>query len=97
MEDEKAIGELGCIVTGCGSVWTMEDRRESDCRLQRILACFSEAYTRCIIHWPRSHTDYSEPGHVHTRAALLTGHVPIDKLIYVEDFFLISVGAENVR
>jgi hypothetical protein len=34
---------------------------------------------------------------VHTRAALLTGHVPVDILIYVEDCCLISVGAEGAR
>ena len=33
---------------------------------------------------------------MHTRAALLTGHVPVDILISVEDFFLISVGVEGV-
>jgi hypothetical protein len=38
----------------------------------------------------------SEPGHVHTWAALLTGRVPIDRLISIEDFCLILVGAENV-
>jgi hypothetical protein len=32
----QAIGELGCVVIGCGSVWIVEYRRESDCRLQRI-------------------------------------------------------------
>jgi hypothetical protein len=31
------------------------------------------------------------------RAALATGHVPVDKLIFVEDCCLISVGAEGVR
>jgi hypothetical protein len=35
-------------------------------------------------------------GRIHTRAALPTGHVPIDKLISVEDCCLISVGAEGV-
>jgi hypothetical protein len=35
-------------------------------------------------------------GRVHMRAALLTGHVPVDRLISVEDRCLISVGAENV-
>jgi hypothetical protein len=34
---------------------------------------------------------------VHTQAALLTGRVPIDRLICVEDCCLISVGDENVR
>jgi hypothetical protein len=33
---------------------------------------------------------------MHTRAALLTGRVPVDRLISVEDCCLISVGAENV-
>jgi hypothetical protein len=31
------------------------------------------------------------------QAALLTGRVPINRLIYVEDFCLISVGVEGVR
>jgi hypothetical protein len=81
----------------------MEDIRESDCRLQRILACeakqnpsCSEAYACYIIHWSHSHVGYSQPGHVHTWAALLTGHVPVDRLISVEDFCLIVVGAESV-
>jgi hypothetical protein len=44
----------------------------------------------------------SEPGHMHTQAAhahgaaLLTGHVPVDRLISVEDCCLISVGVEGV-
>ena len=38
----------------------------------------------------------SEPGRVHMRAALLTGRVPVDRLTYVEDCCLISVGAEGV-
>ena len=103
VEHEQAIGELRCIVNGCGSVWTVEDRRESDCRLQRIWACVakknpscSEAYTCYIIQWLHSHMGYSEPGPVHTRPALLTGHVPINRLISVEDCCLISVGAEGV-
>jgi hypothetical protein len=33
---------------------------------------------------------------VHTLSALLTGHIPVDILIFVEDCFLISVGAEGV-
>jgi hypothetical protein len=33
---------------------------------------------------------------MHTLAALLTGHVPIDRLISVEDCCLISVGVEGV-
>jgi hypothetical protein len=33
---EKDIGELGCVVTDCGLDWTVEDRRECVCRLQRI-------------------------------------------------------------
>jgi hypothetical protein len=35
-------------------------------------------------------------GHMHTRAALLKGHVPVDRLISVEDCCLILVGAEGV-
>jgi hypothetical protein len=35
-------------------------------------------------------------GLIHTRVALPTGRVPIDRLIYVEDFCLISIGAEGV-
>jgi hypothetical protein len=31
------------------------------------------------------------------RTALPTGHVHVDRLIYVEDCFLILVGAEGVR
>jgi hypothetical protein len=96
VENEQAIGEIGCVVTGCGSVWTVEDRRESDCMLQRIWACCPKAYVCCIIHWLCSHVAYSEPGRVHTRAALMTGHVPVDILISVEDCFLISIGAEGV-
>jgi hypothetical protein len=96
VEHEQDIGELGCVVTSCGSVWIVEDRRESDCRLQRIWACFSEAYVCCIIHWLHSHAGYSEPGCVHTQAALLTGHVPVDRLISIEDCCLISVGVEGV-
>jgi hypothetical protein len=30
------------------------------------------------------------------RVALLTGHIPVDILIYVEDCCLISVGVESV-
>jgi hypothetical protein len=33
---------------------------------------------------------------VHTRAELLIGSVLVDRLIYVEYFWLISIGAENV-
>jgi hypothetical protein len=55
-----------------------------------------KVYTCCIIHWPRAHAGCSEPGHVHTRVALLTGHVPVDRLISVEDCCLISVGVEGV-
>jgi hypothetical protein len=69
VEHEQAIGELLCVVTGCESVWIVEDRRESDCRLQRILACeerknpsFLEAYACCIIQWLRSHAGCSDPG-----------------------------------
>jgi hypothetical protein len=35
-------------------------------------------------------------GHIHTHVALPTGHIPVDRLIYVEDCCLISVGAECV-
>jgi hypothetical protein len=54
--------------------------------------CIGCVYTRasCV------HTGCSEPGHMHTWAALLIGRVPIDRLISVEDCYLISVGAENV-
>jgi hypothetical protein len=38
----------------------------------------------------------SEPGHVHTRVALLIGRIPIDRLISVEDCCLISVDVEGV-
>jgi hypothetical protein len=38
----------------------------------------------------------SEPGSIHTLATLLTGRVPVDRLIFVEDCCLISVGAEGV-
>jgi hypothetical protein len=103
VEHEQAIGEIGCVVTGYGSGWIVEERRESDCILQKISACeenqnpsCSEEYACCIIHWPCSHAGCSEPAHVHTRDTLLTGRVPIDRLIYVEDFCLISVGVENV-
>jgi hypothetical protein len=57
---------------------------------------FLEADACCIIHWLRSYAGCSEPEHVHTWAALLIGHVPIDRLIYVEDCCLISVDAEGV-
>jgi hypothetical protein len=30
------IGELGCVVTVYGSGWIVRDKRECDCRLQRI-------------------------------------------------------------
>jgi hypothetical protein len=39
----------------------------------------------------------SEAGRMHTPAALLTGRVPVDRLIYVEDCCLISVDTEGVR
>jgi hypothetical protein len=35
-------------------------------------------------------------GRIHTHDALPTGRVPIDKLISVEDCFIISVGVEGV-
>ena len=57
---------------------------------------FLEEDVCCIIQWPRSHAGCSEPERVHTRAALLTGRVPVDRLIYVEDCCLISVGDEGV-
>jgi hypothetical protein len=62
---------------------------------RKTLSCL-EAHACCIIHWPRLHAGCSEPGHVHTQATLLTGRVPVDKLIFVEDCCLISVGAEGV-
>jgi hypothetical protein len=34
--------------------------------------------------------------HVHMHAALPTSHVPVDRLIYVKDCCLISVGVEDV-
>jgi hypothetical protein len=33
-------------------------------------------------------------GNVHTCATLLTGPVPVDRLVYVGDLILLSVGAE---
>jgi hypothetical protein len=48
------------------------------------------------MHWSRAYAGCSEPGRVHTLAALLTGRVPIDRLISVEDCFLILVGVEGV-
>ena len=62
---------------------------------RKTLSCL-EAQACCIIHWPRLHAGYSEPGRVCTRAALLIGRVPVDRLIYVEACFLISVGAKGV-
>jgi hypothetical protein len=35
-------------------------------------------------------------GHVHMRVALPIGRVPIDRLIFVEDCLLISVGTKDV-
>jgi hypothetical protein len=49
-----------------------------------------------MIHWPHSHAGCSELERVHTQAALMTGRIPVDRLIYVDDCCLISVGAENV-
>jgi hypothetical protein len=34
--------------------------------------------------------------HIHTHVTLLTGCLPVDRLIYVEDCCLISVGVECV-
>jgi hypothetical protein len=34
---------------------------------------------------------------VHTCAALPTGRIPVDRLIFVEDCCLVSVGVEGVR
>jgi hypothetical protein len=81
--------------------WKTEEKVIAGCRgsehlKQRKTLCAREAYTCYIIHWSRSHAGCTEPGHVHTRAALLTGCIPVDRLISVEDCCLISVGAENV-
>jgi hypothetical protein len=81
--------------------WKIEEKVIVGCRgsehvKKRKTLVSQEAYTCFIIHWPRSHTGCSEPGSVHMRAALLTGCVPIDRLISVEDCCLISVGAKNV-
>jgi hypothetical protein len=81
--------------------WKTEEKVIAGCRgsehvKQRKTLVAQEAYACYIIHWSRSHMGCSEPGSVHMRAALLTGHVPIDRLISVEDCCLISVGAENV-
>jgi len=103
VEHEKDIGELGDVVTARWSVWKVEDIRESDCSLKRIWSCeakqnpsCSEAYACCIIHWSCAHAGCSEPGHVHTLATLMTGRIPIDRLIFVEDCFFMLVGAEGV-
>jgi hypothetical protein len=56
----------------------------------------SRADACCIIHWSHSHAGCSEPERIHTWAALLTGRVPVDRLISVEDCCLISVDAEGV-
>jgi hypothetical protein len=58
----------------------------------------AQEHTLVTLYTGRVHTrGYSEPGCMHTQAALLTGRVPVDRLISVEDCCLISVGAENVR
>ena len=36
-------------------------------------------------------------GHIHMHVTLLIGRVPVDRLIYIEDFCLISVDVEGVR
>jgi hypothetical protein len=33
-------------------------------------------------------------GCVHTHVALLTGHVPVDRLVSIEDWILVSVGVD---
>jgi hypothetical protein len=44
----------------------------------------------------RAYAGYSELGHMHTLVSLLTGRIPVDRLIFVEDCCLISVGVEGV-
>ena len=92
----KLLERLDVLWLVVGQFWIVEDRRESDCRLQRIWACCSEAYACFIRHWSHSHARCSVPGSIHMQAALLTGRVPVGRLISVEDCCLISVGAEGV-
>jgi hypothetical protein len=33
-------------------------------------------------------------GHVHTCDSLLTSHIPVERLVSIEDWFLFLVGAE---
>ena len=57
---------------------------------------FGEAYTGCC-EPDRVHMWVSLlVGHVHTPIALSTGYVPIERFIFVEDYFLISFGVEGV-
>jgi hypothetical protein len=50
-----------------------------------------------VVQTSRIHTrDVLMVGCIHTHVALPIGRVPIDKLVYVEDCFLISIGVECV-
>jgi hypothetical protein len=53
--------------------------------------------TGVLVHTGHVHTRFVLlVGCVHMRDALSIGRIPVDRLIYVEDFFLISVGVEGV-
>jgi hypothetical protein len=80
--------------------WKTEEKVIAGCRgsehVKKRKTLVAQKHTLVALYTGRVHTGCSEPGRVHTRAALLTGHVPVDRLISVEDCCLISVGAEGV-
>ena len=66
MEHEQAIGELGCVVTSCGLVWTVEDEEKviAGCRGSEHVA---QKHTCVALYTGRIHTQAVVSQGVYTR------------------------------
>jgi hypothetical protein len=81
--------------------WKIEEKVIAGCRgyehVKQRKTLVAQKHMLVTLYTGRIHTwAVVSQGMCTHGVALLTGRVPIDKLIYVEDCCLISVGAENV-
>jgi hypothetical protein len=80
--------------------WKTEEKVIVGCRgsehVKKRKTLVAQKHTLVALYTGRMHMQAVVSQGVHTQAALLTGRVPVDRLISIEDCCLISVGAEGV-
>jgi hypothetical protein len=62
-----------------------EGCRGSEFFMKRKTLIAQKEYTGCSTDRPRTYTDILLVGRVHTCAALLKGHIPVDRLVSIKD------------